>query len=69
LIFSFFYLWKNGNCLLIKFVWKSCALAPKILLWKLPMDESSTYENVVIGNNETIEICMNDEIMEKNVSV
>jgi hypothetical protein len=29
------------------------------------MEQSSTHENVVMGNNETIEICMNDEIMEK----
>jgi hypothetical protein len=28
-----------------------------------------TNENVIIGNNETIKICMNDEIMEENVSV
>jgi len=26
-------------------------------------------ENVIMGNNETIEIYMNDEIMEENVSV
>jgi len=26
-------------------------------------------KNVVMGNNETIEICMNDEIIEENVSV
>ncbi len=41
----------------------------EILLWKLPMEQSSTNENVVIRNNETIEICMNDEIMEENVNV
>jgi len=41
----------------------------EIFLWKLPMEQSSTDENVVIINNETIEICMNDEIMEENVSV
>ncbi len=33
------------------------------------MEESSTNENVVIQNNETIETCMNDEIMKENVSV
>jgi hypothetical protein len=33
------------------------------------MEQSSSDENVVIGNNETIEICMNDEIIEENVSV
>jgi hypothetical protein len=33
------------------------------------MEQSSTNENVVIRNNETIEICMNDEIMEENVNV
>jgi hypothetical protein len=33
------------------------------------MEQSSTNENVVMGNNETIEISMNDEIMEENVSV
>jgi hypothetical protein len=33
------------------------------------MEQSSTNENVIIGNNETIEICMNDEIMQENVSV
>jgi hypothetical protein len=31
--------------------------------------ESSVDENVIIENNETIEICMNDVIMEVNVSV
>jgi hypothetical protein len=33
------------------------------------MEQSSIDENVVIGNNETIETCMNDEIMEDNVSM
>jgi len=33
---------------------------------KLPMEQSSTDETVVIKNNETIEICMDDEIMEEN---
>jgi hypothetical protein len=33
------------------------------------MEQSSTNENVVMGNNETIESCMNDKIMEENVSV
>jgi hypothetical protein len=33
------------------------------------MEQFSVDENVVFQNNETIEICMNDEIMEKNVSV
>jgi hypothetical protein len=31
------------------------------------MEQSSTYENVVIENNEIIEICMDDEIMEKKL--
>jgi hypothetical protein len=33
------------------------------------MEQSSIDENVVMGNNETIEIFMNDEIMEEIVSV
>jgi hypothetical protein len=33
------------------------------------MEQYSTNENVIIENNETIEIYMNDEIMEENVSV
>jgi hypothetical protein len=33
------------------------------------MEQSSTYENVVIGNNEIIEIFMNDEIMEENANI
>jgi hypothetical protein len=33
------------------------------------MEESSTNENVVMGNNETIEFCMNDEIMEENANI
>jgi hypothetical protein len=33
------------------------------------MEQSSVDENVVIENNETIEICMDDEIIEENVSV
>jgi hypothetical protein len=33
------------------------------------MEQSSVDENIVMGNNETIEIFMNDEIMEENVSV
>jgi hypothetical protein len=33
------------------------------------MEQSSAYENVVMGNNETIKISMHDEIMEENVSV
>jgi hypothetical protein len=33
------------------------------------MEQSSTNENVVSGNNEMIEICMNGEIMEEHVSV
>jgi hypothetical protein len=33
------------------------------------MEQSFTNENVVIGNNETIEIYMNGEIMEENVNV
>ncbi len=44
-------------------------LALEIFLWKLPMEESSIDENVIIENNETIEICMNDVVMEVNVSV
>jgi len=33
------------------------------------MEQSSIDENVVMGNNETIEIFMHDEIMEEIVSV
>jgi hypothetical protein len=33
------------------------------------MELSFVHENVVIGNNETIEIYMNHEIMEENVNV
>ncbi len=37
------------------------------------MEQSSTNENVMSGNNETIEICMNDVVLEnrfkKNPSV
>jgi hypothetical protein len=33
------------------------------------MEQSSIDEKFVMGNNETIEISMNDEIMEENVSV
>ncbi len=33
------------------------------------MEQSFANENVAIENNEIIEICMNDEIMEENVSV
>jgi hypothetical protein len=33
------------------------------------MEQSSAYENVVIKNNETIQICMDDEIMEENRNV
>jgi hypothetical protein len=33
------------------------------------MEQSFANENVVIRNNETIETCMNGEIMGKNVSV
>ncbi len=44
-------------------------LTLELLLWKLLMEQSFTYENVVMGNNETIEIYMNDEIMEENISV
>ncbi len=44
-------------------------LALEILLWKLPMEQSSTDENVVIEKNEKNEIYMNDEIMEENVNV
>jgi len=40
-------------------------LGLEIFLWKLTIGQFSTDENVVIQNNETIEICMNDEIMEK----
>ncbi len=70
MIFSFFFVCeKIGNYLLIKFVWKSCVLALEILLWKLPMEQSFTNGNVVIQNIETIETCMNEEIMEENVSV
>ncbi len=33
------------------------------------MEQSFVNENVVIGNNETIEVYMNHEIMEENVNV
>jgi hypothetical protein len=33
------------------------------------MEQSSTYENIIMGNNETIEISMTDEIMEGNENV
>jgi hypothetical protein len=33
------------------------------------MEQSFTNENVLMRNNETIEIYMNDEIMEENISV
>jgi hypothetical protein len=33
------------------------------------MEQSSTNENVVMGNNGTIEISMNDDIMEENEHV
>ncbi len=56
----------NGQ-LLANFV---VALALEILLWKLPkMEHSSLDANVISGNTETIKICMNDGIMEENVSV
>ncbi len=49
------------------------ALSLDIVLWKLPMEESSANENVISGNNETIEICMNDVVakdgFEENPSV
>ncbi len=38
----------------------------KILLCKLPIEQSFTDETIVIKNNETIEIYMDDEIMEEN---
>ncbi len=44
-------------------------LVLEIFLWKLPIEQSFTNENVIMGNNETIEIYMNDEIMEENISV
>ncbi len=44
-------------------------LVLEIFLWKLPMEQCFVNENFVIENNETIEICVNDEIMEENVNV
>ncbi len=41
----------------------------EIFLWKLPMDQSFTNENIIVKNNETFEIYMDDEIMEQNLSV
>jgi hypothetical protein len=35
----------------------------------LPIEQFYVNENVVMVNNETIEISMNDEIMEENVSM
>jgi len=65
LLFFFLGFWKK----LELFINLLPHLILEILLWKLPMEQSSTNENVVIKNNETIEICMNDEIMEENVNV
>ncbi len=39
-------------------------LSLDIILWKLPMEESFANENMISGNNETIEICMNDVVLE-----
>ncbi len=39
-------------------------LSLDIILWKLPMEQSSANENMISGNNETIEICMNDVVLE-----
>jgi len=67
-IFDFFFLfslWKKLE-LFVDFVFY---LTLKIFLWKLPIEQSSAYENVVIENNEIIEICMDDEIMEENRNV
>ncbi len=36
-----------------------------IFLWKLPLDWSFVDENGISCNNETIEICTNDVIMEE----
>jgi hypothetical protein len=33
------------------------------------MDQSFTNENIIVKNNETFEIYMDDEIMEQNLSV
>jgi hypothetical protein len=33
------------------------------------MEQSSANENVIMGNNETLEISMNDDMMEENVNV
>jgi len=40
------------------------ALSLDIVLWKLLMEQSSTNENVINGNNEKIEICINDVVLE-----
>jgi len=64
LILSFFFVYeKKLSINLVPY------LALEILLWKLLMEQSFTYENVVMGNNETIEIYMNDDFLEENVSV
>jgi len=39
-------------------------LSLDIVLWKLPMEQFSTNENMISGNNETIEICINNVILE-----
>ncbi len=38
-----------------------------ILLWKLSMEQSFANENIINGNNDTIEICMNDVILKEKL--
>ncbi len=44
-------------------------LTLETLLWKLLMEQSFADANVISGNNEIIEIYMNDGIIKENVSV
>ncbi len=40
------------------------AVSLDIVLWKLPMEQSSTNEDMISGNNERIKICINDVVLE-----
>ncbi len=43
------------------------ALSLDIVLWKLLMKQFFANENMISGNNETIEICMNDVVLEGKI--
>ncbi len=60
--FSFAHCKSDCNLVQKVFFW---AWALHMFLWKLAMDKSSTNENKMNHNNETIEICMNDVIREE----